>query len=165
MYNYSKMDEIVLNLRRKIYKEKRKIVFVCIGTNRVAGDSLGPLVGSYLKSNSNLEVFGDLSKNICEKKDLEIIRDRLKNRCVVAIDSAISDYGCLGEVFITSNPLKVAVGLNNDKGIVGDISIKGIVAENKYDPYENFIALRNSNIDFIQSLAIVISQGIKRAIY
>lgn len=55
-------DNLLINsqfsevLKRKISKENRKKVFLCIGTSKVPGDSLGPIVGSYLKENTNLEV-------------------------------------------------------------------------------------------------------------
>lgn len=164
-YNCSNVNEFASNLKRKIYKEKRDLAFVCIGNNQIVGDSLGPLVGSYLKNNSNLEVFGDINNNICEKEDLEKIYPKLKDKCVLAIDSAISNYGIIGEIFITKNPLKVATGMNLDKGTIGDISIKGIVARNKCDPYKNFLNLQNSDLYFLRNLAVTIGQGIKRAVW
>ena len=41
--------EYVNILKRKIKVNKNKVVFVCIGTKDVIGDSIGPMVGSYLK--------------------------------------------------------------------------------------------------------------------
>ena len=50
-----------------------KIIFLCIGTDRVIGDSFGPMVGEKLKNlfenMSNIEIIGDLEKIICVKND------------------------------------------------------------------------------------------------
>lgn len=43
-----------------------KLVFICIGTNKIMGDCLGPIVGTYLKSKfkdrlyEDIEVYGDI---------------------------------------------------------------------------------------------------------
>src|SRR4051794_9429675 len=46
--------------------QTRPIVFVCIGTDRSTGDSLGPLVGSFLeeKDISSFHVYGTLDEPI-----------------------------------------------------------------------------------------------------
>ena len=36
------------------YEKEKNVIFMCIGTTSVSGDSLGPIVGSALKQNSNL---------------------------------------------------------------------------------------------------------------
>ena len=46
MQNFMEYAKI---LKRKINVSKEETIFVCIGTNRVIWDSIGPYVGSYLK--------------------------------------------------------------------------------------------------------------------
>lgn len=164
MYNNAKASEFIINLRRKISREERDLAFVCIGSNKVVGDMLGPLVGSYLKSNSRLEVFGDLSENICQRKDFEKIYSKVKGKCVIAVDSAVSNYGRMGDIFITNKPLKIAYGINLDKGMIGDISIKGIVAVDDRNQLKNLCNLKNSDADFIKKMAFVIGNGIKESL-
>ena len=41
-------EKYVSVLKRKINNKRENLLFVCIGTNKVVYDSIGPLVGSYL---------------------------------------------------------------------------------------------------------------------
>ena len=67
MQNFS---EYVTNLKRKIRVSKEETIFVCIGSNDVVWDSIGPNVGSFLKKNLGEKyVIGDLQRNICNQKD------------------------------------------------------------------------------------------------
>ena len=47
---------------------KTKILFLCVGTNRIIGDAFGPVVGSVLKRNlleeNGINVLGDLKRCI-----------------------------------------------------------------------------------------------------
>ena len=49
--------------------QNRPIIFVCIGTDRSTGDSLGPLVGYKLKylSKNNIYIYGTLENPIHAK--------------------------------------------------------------------------------------------------
>ena len=84
------------NLRQKIQgTEISKLVFLCIGTNRVIGDCFGPLVGSKLKHffihEEGIEVIGDI-ENIVSFQNVTGIITKLKNEnsFVIAIDAALS---------------------------------------------------------------------------
>ena len=150
-----------INLKRKIDKQHKNIAFVCIGTNNVIGDSIGPRVGSYLKSTTNLEVFGDLKNNICKKEDIETIHHKLKNKYVIAIDSAISNNINIGEICITEKKLQVGYGMNFNKGAIGDISVKVVVAKDTNDVYKNFLNLKNADLKMVQNLAFTVGNGIR----
>ena len=47
---------------KNIIAENRPIIFLCIGTDRATGDSLGPLIGYKLKnlSQKNIYIYGSL---------------------------------------------------------------------------------------------------------
>ena len=56
-------EEYVNTLKRKIKTNQKEILFICIGTSKVLGDSIGPLVGSYLKEKiGSKKVLGDIKK-------------------------------------------------------------------------------------------------------
>ena len=53
-------------LRKELYNKNNK-VFLCIGTNKCIGDSLGPKIGEILNEklyNNNIYVIGNLRENI-----------------------------------------------------------------------------------------------------
>lgn len=122
MQNFS---EYVNALRRRMKFTKEETVFVCIGSNKVVWDSIGPYVGSILKGKIGEKyVIGDLENNICSQKDLKSYYPIVKNKFVVAIDSAITENNLSGEIFVTEKPIVMGMGVYQNKGIVGDIGIK-----------------------------------------
>lgn len=147
-------------LKRKVYRQNKNLAFVCIGTNKVMGDSIGPRIGSYLKNTTDLEVYGDLEKNICTKKDIEKINKKVENKYIIAIDSALSKSSDIGKIYIVEKKISLGNGLNLCKGSIGDISIKVVVAENDNDNYKNFLNLKNVDLSFIQNLTYRIGNGI-----
>lgn len=123
-------EEYVSNLKRKINVNKKEILFVCIGTNRILGDSIGPLVGSYLKEKiGKNQVIGDINNNICSKKDLINYYPIIKNKFIIAIDSAISNKELAGNIFVSNTPIIMGLGVNKNKGVIGDISIKASISD------------------------------------
>lgn len=124
------MQDYVNNLKRKIRVNKKQIIFVCIGTNEILWDSIGPLVGSYLKQRiGENKVLGDLKNNICSQNDLINYYPKIKNKFIVAIDSAIASKELAGEIFINHHPIVMGLGVNKNKGTIGDISIKAGISE------------------------------------
>ncbi len=122
MQNFS---EYANTLRRKMKFSKEKTIFVCIGSNKVVWDSIGPYVGSILKEKIGEKyVIGDLENNICSQKDLKSYYPIVKNKFVVAIDSAITENNLSGEIFVTEKPIVMGMGVYQNKGIVGNIGIK-----------------------------------------
>lgn len=129
MFNFNDFEE---SLKRKIKVDKNSLLFLCIGTSDVIWDSVGPVIGSYLKRYISKEfVLGDVQNNIISMHDLMYYYPRIKDRFVIAIDSAMCSENLSGEIFISDKPLVMGLGVNNNKGIVGDMSIKVAVSDSK----------------------------------
>ena len=142
MQNFMEYAKI---LKRKINVSKEETIFVCIGTNRVIWDSIGPYVGSYLKKKIGQKyVIGDLKSNICCKEDFLYYYPKIKNKFIVAIDSAIAENELQGEIFITENPIVMGLGVSQYKGIIGNIGIKASI--NKKITSKKYIKQISRNI-------------------
>lgn len=116
-------EEYVSVLKRKI-KAQNNVLFVCIGTSDILWDSIGPLVGSFLKERiNNRYVIGDMNNNICSKYDLMIHNSIIKDKFIVAIDAALNN-GLKNDIYVTSNAISMGIAFNNNKGSIGDLSIK-----------------------------------------
>ena len=64
-----RFEEYVSILKRKIYLNKKKLAFICIGNSEILWDSIGPKVGTYLKNiNCKINVIGTVNNNICSNK-------------------------------------------------------------------------------------------------
>lgn len=142
------------NLMKK--QQSKNITFLCIGTSKVIGDSIGPLVGTALKLNG-LSVLGDLENNI-HYQNLENYRD--KKGQIIVIDSALSSKENIGKIIIQKNALKYGEGLKKKSNEIGDISIKAVVEKNTNNKYLNFYKLKNVSNDVVKNIADIISNGI-----
>lgn len=131
------------------------IVFICIGSNKVTGDCLGPLVGSYLKSMYKATVYGDM-ENPINYQNAEKIMKKVENNnsesLKVIIDSALGKN--IGDIIIDDGKVEIGKGLNKNKNIYGDISIKVVVGKNYYNNIKNIQELKNKNIEEIDKIAI-----------
>ncbi|MDO5518728.1 MAG: spore protease YyaC [Clostridium sp.] len=152
----------LLSELKPIIAENRPIVFVCIGTDRSTGDSLGPLIGYKLKllNKSNIHIYGTLeapvhAKNIC-KLALDI-ESNFENPYVIAIDSCLGSLNNIGKIFIKDSPLLPGLALNKDLPAIGNMSITGIV--NISGQFE-FLILQNTRLYTVMMLADVISRAI-----
>lgn len=154
-------DYLYTNLK-DIIDSKRDIIFICIGTDRCTGDSLGPLVGYKLKniSKNKIHIYGSLESPIHSKNLVEIINKinfNFTNPYIIAIDSCLGKINNIGKVFIDKKPLQPGLALNKDLPSIGDLSITGIV--NIGGNFE-FIVLQNTRLYTVMSLADCIYKGI-----
>lgn len=159
------------NLRQKIQDlEISKLVFLCIGTNRVIGDCFGPLVGYKLKElfreEKNIEIVGDI-ENIVSFQNIEKIINTIKqeNSFVIAIDAALSsNISKIGTISVSSNKINVGSSINNKNLYIGDISIKGIVAKDLKNAKYNFKTLQNIPLNIIINMSDCVATGIYNVI-
>lgn len=166
-----KYNIFVNELKSKIDNKNKKIIFLCIGTNKIIGDSFGPLVGTnlehFLKYNNKVAIFGNINNpvnalNIEEK--LIYINKVYTDKYIIAIDSAVSDKNFVGDIFVTKNKMVLGKGLNKEIFSLGDISIKCSVCRNENNKISNFKSLENVSKEFVQELASLVSIGIYEVI-
>lgn len=148
-------------------EEYRDIVFVCIGTDRSTGDSLGPIVGHKLKEMKygNVHVFGNLdtpvhAKNLCETT--RIILDTYDKPFIVAIDACLGKMEHVGHITVGTGALKPGSALNKDLEPIGNIHITGIV---NFSGFMDFLILQNTRLGTVMKIADIISSGIKYVVW
>ena len=111
---------------------RRQVVFLCIGTDRSTGDSLGPLIGSRLEAEeiSNVVVIGTLEHPVHAvnlDRTLEHIEEHYPDAIIIAVDAAVGRWDHVGLVTLEKGPLRPGLGVRKELAAVGDISITGIV--------------------------------------
>lgn len=166
------VKDFAIKLKRKVSKnEYDKIIFFCVGTDRVTGDSFGPIVGYKLrylfKDVEEVEIYGDLDENICANNANDIIkhiRSKYKNPFIIAIDSAISKKDNIGKIVIENSGMHLGKALNKKINYIGNLSIKGIVSQNVNIPQYNFKLLQNTSLGLVMNMADVVSSGIYNVI-
>ena len=175
-YNYEEKqidikNKLTRELSKYIYEEKIKnncieFVFLCIGTDKIIGDSFGPLVGTKLQkllekyNIYNINVYGTLNENICYtniKQTLKEIKMKHKNVCIIIIDAALSNEENIGKIIVEKEKLILGKGLNKNKIEVGDISIKAVVGKNYKLSKYNFYSLQNISLNVVIKLSEIVA--------
>lgn len=170
------MQDFITNFKQVFWNKLNnnnynRIVFLCVGTDRVIGDCFGPLVGEKLKNligkNKDIEIIGDLEKTICInniEKVLRTINDEFDNPFIICIDAALDKKEVVGKIVIAEEGVKLGSGLNKKSFEIGEISLKGIVSYNTGIPKQNFILLQNTSLGLVNEMASLTADGIYRAI-
>ncbi|MBT2696830.1 spore protease YyaC [Bacillus sp. ISL-40] len=144
---------------------KRPIVFVCIGTDRSTGDSLGPLVGTLLEEKGirSFYVYGTLDEpihavNLSEK--LKEIHAKHDDPYIIGIDACLGRIKNVGVIQLGNGPVKPGAGVNKELPAVGDIHITGIV---NVSGFMEFFVLQNTRLNLVMRMAKTIANGIYQA--
>jgi len=146
--------------------KRRNIVFVCIGTDRSTGDSLGPLIGYKIKSlrYSNVHVFGTLD-NPVHAKNLESVLaeiEKIEDSFIIAIDACLGKNEHVGYVTVGLGPIKPGSGVKKELTPVGDMHITGIV---NFGGFMDFLVLQNTRLSIVMKMAELVSTGIRNVLW
>ena len=139
-----------------------EIVFLCIGTDRITGDCLGPWVGQLLSPHipSDFFVYGTLSFPVHALNLVDTwnyIQHRHPKGLIIAVDASLGQKKHLGYVTIADGALYPGAGVQKELPPVGDIHITGIV--NIAGLLEQ-LTLQTTRLSTVISLADTITQGI-----
>lgn len=122
---------LALDIASFMLDKKALPVVMCVGSDKVVGDSLGVIVGEILKHNSNFKghVYGDLNTPINRtnlKEMSEKIREKHPKSPVIVVDAILGDEEEIG--CVKTHAKGVLAGGQFGKGhMVGDYSILGVV--------------------------------------
>ena len=113
-------------------REWSEIIFLCIGTDRVTGDCLGPYIGAQLSSHAfpMVHVYGTLSAPVHALNltdTMQEIQKRHPGSLIIAIDSSLGQKKHLGYVTISNGALYPGAAVHKKLSPVGHIHITGIV--------------------------------------
>lgn len=143
-------------------QRKAEILFLCIGTDRSTGDSLGPLIGYKLKEKGlkNAGVIGTLDYPVHAlnlEKNLAQVRSRFSDALIVAVDASVGDAGHVGYATLGRGALKPGLGVCKELDAVGDVFITGIVGTSAGgDP----LMLQSVRLSVVMRMADCISRSI-----
>jgi putative sporulation protein YyaC len=161
------IDLLTAGLRRIIEhpsNEGKDVIFLCIGSDRYIGDSLGPLVGSMLNErNLPYQVYGTLEEPVHAfnlKDTLKIINRKIKNPLIFSIDASLGTMEQVGYVIFEEGPLIPGKALEKILPEVGDYHFKGIV--NYIDPLPKSQFLNDTRLLTVMNLSKVIVEAISR---
>ena len=136
---------------------ERETVVVCIGSDRVSGDMLGPLVGSALRDEYRLPcpVYGWVGGSVNGvnlEEYLAMVGERHAGSMVIAVDAALGKEEDVGKVRLKRGGIKAGGALERKGGKIGDLGVIGVVAGER-PPSEVYAALLAVPFSLVESLA------------
>ncbi len=156
-------DQGIYHALSKCNPKTKKPIIICVGSDMILGDSLGPLVGTMLKKREvSAYIYGTLNFPITAK-EVEYAKKYLKemhpNSISIAIDAAVGNPDDVGLLRVVNRGLKPGLGVEKNLGTIGDISIVGVVAGKSLKNYSLFNMTR---LNLIFKMAERIVDGLEK---
>jgi putative sporulation protein YyaC len=136
---------------------KEELTFLCIGTDRSTGDSLGPWVGTLLLEQGFTRVIGTLEFP-CDADNLPKLVPKLAEMgTIVAIDACLGRPENVGSYLVKKGPLIPAQSVGKGFAEMGTYSIAGIVNAVSPKPYWT---LQSTSLYRVMGMAKEIAESI-----
>ena len=165
---FKKFTDALYDLMNNSLKSGYKsIVFVCIGTDRSTGDSLGPLIGYKMNDlkYKNIYIHGSLD-NPVHAKNIDSIMEHVSSSYekpfVVAVDACLGRMDHVGYITVGEGSIKPGSGVKKELTPVGDIYITGIV---NFGGFMDYLILQNTRLSIVMKMADMISMGIRYVLW
>lgn len=160
-------DELYSIIHNGIKAGHKSVAFVCIGTDRSTGDSLGPLIGYKIKNlkRGNTHIYGTLEDPVHAKNLDQVMKSVFNNSdnpFVVAIDACLGRMDHVGYITVGEGPIKPGSGVNKELAPVGHVHITGIV---NFGGFMDFLVLQNTRLSIVMKMADIISMSIRYVIW
>ncbi|NWQ41796.1 spore protease YyaC [Bacillus sp. EB106-08-02-XG196] len=163
--NTEKLASLMKEIIQSSGYQKEDIIFLCIGSDRSVGDSLGPLVGTMLKEYQvPYRIYGTLEKPVHAfnlKETLKEIKKEFIKPLIISVDACLGDQNQVGYVFLKEGPLVPGEALKKVLPEVGDYHIIGMV--NYIDPLPAMQFLNDTRLFTVMNLAKTIVKIITQA--
>lgn len=155
-------SESLRNLINSRKKKNQELIFLCIGTDKVMGDCLGPILGYRLKRNGCKEnIYGDLDFPVHAQNIKTVVKDIKKKHpraFVIAIDASLGLKSHVGFITLGTGALYPGAGVGKELPKVGNVYITGIVNSSSTQDFFD-----NTRLNIVMNLADTIYEGITKA--
>jgi putative sporulation protein YyaC len=140
-------------------------VIMCVGTDRVTGDSLGPLTGYKLCSLlpvSDTYLYGTLERPV-HALNMDGFVDKIYRThsapLLVVVDASLGLPQHIGRLSLRHGGVVPGAGVGKRMPAIGDISVTGVVNVYGNSDHE-YAVLQNTRLNTVMKMAEVISCGI-----
>lgn len=148
----------------------KKIVILCVGSDRSTGDSLGPLVGSFLSNdryflNKDIEILGTLDKPLHAKninKVIKKIKQNDKNICTIVVDACLDSYEDVGNIRVINGSIYPNSWSKKNILKIGDFYVNMVV---NVGGFKEFKVLQSTKLSFVIKGADLIADSISEALH
>jgi putative sporulation protein YyaC len=142
----------------------RPVVVLAIGSDRYTGDSLGPLIGTYLQEHCPAIVYGSLEHTVHAGNLLEtvkILHRRHLHPIIIAVDASLGKAAEVGNIEIWEGGLQAGTAVGHHLPPVGDISVTGVVSSGGPACYQE---LQHTPLSLVVKMSKIIGSAIMDAV-
>ena len=136
------------------------IVILCVGTDKLIGDLVGPIAGQKLKrlfkDFEKITVYGDIKETVNITNLNEIISEIIANYdqpFIITIDSALGPREKVETVWVSTGNLNPGSALKKQESCRSNVNFKDVVGENLKNTILNFNVLNSIERNVVQRLA------------
>jgi putative sporulation protein YyaC len=156
------LGETLADLVLRLGVPRRRLVYLCIGTDRSTGDALGPLVGERLQGllRAEAEVWGTLPEPVHASNlqdTLARLRSRLPDAVVVAVDACLGRMESVGTITVGLGALVPGAGVCKSLPEVGDAFVTGTV---NVGGFMEYFVLQNTRLHLVMRMADVMARAL-----
>lgn len=156
-----------------IQNQFSEIVFLCIGTNKIIGDMIGPMVGERLKKQAKqlkkyfrkeTIIYGNMEHTLNLKNAGQVIpflKYQYDKPFIITIDTALGNESTIEKILISSGEIEIGKALKKGIKYKSHVNIKGVVGKYHHKIEENINTLKNIKPDVIETMSKTICMGIK----
>jgi len=159
-------NEFVNKLTEVLTNTSKEVIFLCVGSDRSTGDSLGPIIGTMLKeADIPLRVYGTLEKPVHAlniNKILKEINQTHNDPFILGIDACLGDEKQIGFIFLKEGSLIPGIAVNKKLPHVGEYHMKAVV--NYLDPLSPAQSLNNTRLFTVMMIAEAMTKIITQAV-
>ncbi|HEX6987891.1 MAG TPA: spore protease YyaC [Bacillota bacterium] len=141
----------------------RRLVYLCIGTDRSTGDCLGPLVGTMLVEAGvpPERVHGTLAEpvhaaNLTARLGAGLLPGD-GPPLVIAVDACLGQARSVGAITVGPGALRPGAGVQKDLPAVGDVYVTGTV---NVGGFMEYFVLQNTRLSLVLNMARVITTAL-----
>lgn len=143
---------------------QKDIIFLCVGSRRSTGDSLGPIVGTLLKEKDlAFHIFGTLDAPVHAlnlSDTLKKIQNKFASPHIFPIDASLGDASQVGKIHLIKGPLIPGRAANKPLQSIGNHHLRAVV--NELDPLLPVKALDEAKAEDVERLATLITAVLSR---
>ena len=165
------VQELQKQVNSYMYQDFSDIIILCIGSNKMIGDCIGPMVGQKLKDTfkeeKNIVIYGNMKETLNFKNARRVIENifkMYKKPFIITIDSALGTKKTIENIVVSTGWIKIGDSLGRSICYYSHINIKGVVGKNKHTPKENIETLKKVNPTLVLELSEIITSSLNKMI-
>ena len=131
----------------------KNLAIICLGTTKIKGDSVGPLIGQKLKNiNAPFYIYGTQNRqiNALNYRDyFAFIEKQHQNDLIIVVDATLGEKNKIGQIVLCENGIKPGGAFDESRSRIGDIGIMAVVGDSEGERLENLKNVQDSMIEFM----------------